>query len=170
MESQLNMFNQELFTGATFSICRKYRFVLWRIWDDSKPKIMFIGLNPSTANENSDDPTIRRVKNFANSWGYGGVFMLNIFTYVTAYPEELKKCDNPLFLADKYLNEYAAKTDKIIFAWGSNVEASQRGIEVIHMFPEGYVLDVNKNGSPKHPLYVKGDTIPFKYNYFGNLK
>ena len=92
-------------TDAIFSVCRNYRYVLWRIWDNSKPKVMFIGLNPSTANEEIDDPTIRRVKSLAKNWGYGGVYMLNLFTYVTAYPEQLKKCENPLKLADLYLKK-----------------------------------------------------------------
>lgn len=148
-------------TDAIFSVCRNYRYVLWRIWDNSKPKVMFIGLNPSIANEEIDDPTIRRVKSLAKNWGYGGVYMLNLFTYVTAYPEQLKKCENPLKLADLYLKKYAAKSEKIIFAWGNFKEAEKRGREVMKMF-SGYILIKNKNGSPRHPLYVPGDVMPFK--------
>lgn len=106
--------------GALFDGSHKYRYVLWRVWNSNKPYIMFIGLNPSTANEKTDDPTIRRVKSFAKTWGYGGVYMLNLFTYVTAYPEELMKCDDPLGPADYYLFEYAKKCEKIIFAWGNS--------------------------------------------------
>ena len=146
-------------TGALFSDCRKYRYVLWRVWDDSLPKVMFIGLNPSTANEDSDDPTIRRVKTFAKSWGFGGVYMLNLFTYVTAYPEELKKCDNALLNADKYLMEYAAKSERIIFAWGNFKECKERAKKVLQMF-SGYMLIKNKDGSPRHPLYVPGNVQP----------
>lgn len=145
--------------GALFSDCRKYRYALWRIWDDSLKKVMFIGLNPSTANEETDDPTIRRVKTFAKTWGYGGVYMLNLFTYVTAYPEELMKCGDPLGPADYYLLEYVKKCEKIIFAWGNFKEAEKRGREVMQMF-SGYMLIKNKNGSPRHPLYVPGNIVP----------
>lgn len=156
---QLNMFSKND-AGAIFSDCRKYRYVLWRIWDEGLPKIAFIGLNPSTANETETDPTIRRVIKFARNWGYGGVYMLNLFTYVTAYPEELKKCENPSQMADEFLKIYSEYSEKIIFAWGSFEEAKERAIRVIKMFPDGYMLLRNKDGSPRHPLYVKGDTKP----------
>jgi len=146
--------------GATFSDDRKYRFVLWRMWDKQKPMIMFIGLNPSTANEYNDDPTIRRVVRFANTCG---VYMLNLFTYVTAYPAELMKCPERAYQADMHLQLYNAASDTVIFAWGSFPEAAERVRVVIEMFPNGKVLGINKNGSPKHPLYIKGDTIAVNY-------
>ncbi|MBA7590572.1 hypothetical protein ES708_32699 [subsurface metagenome] len=121
----MNLFYQED-NGALFSDCRKYRFVLWRIWDKNKPIVMFIGLNPSTANENTNDPTIKRVMRFASDWGYGGIYMLNLFTYVTACPEELHKAEDPVFMSDWYLEIYAQKVNKIIFAWGSFQEAVER--------------------------------------------
>lgn len=65
----MNLFEDN---GASFSECGKHRLYLWRIWDDSKPKLMFIGLNPSTANANNDDPTISKIKAIANYNGYGG--------------------------------------------------------------------------------------------------
>lgn len=157
----MELFNNN---GAEFSECRRYRYVLWRIWDESLPMVMFIGLNPSTANESSDDPTIRRVKRFTSDWGFGGVYMMNLFAWVTAYPEELKKCDNPLGDNDKWLKEIAQKCKKIIFAWGSFAEAHERSKQIVEMFTEGQALMINNNGSPKHPLYVKADTIPVKYS------
>lgn len=150
-------------SGAEFSQDRKYRYALWRVFDSSKPKIMFIGLNPSTANYAQDDPTIRRVKRFAADWGYGGVYMMNLFAFVTAYPEELKKCDNPIGDNDKWLKEIAEKCNGIIFAWGNFKEAQDRGEQVMKMFPSARALAINKNGSPKHPLYVKADVIPIPF-------
>jgi hypothetical protein len=144
-------------SGAIFSDDRKYRYALWRIWDESKPLVMFIGLNPSTANEETNDPTIRRVMSFAKSWGYGGVYMMNLFAYVTAYPLELKKCKDPIADNDKYLKEIASKCEKIVFAWGSFKEAIERSYKIYEMFPVASELGSNKDGSPKHPLYVKGD-------------
>lgn len=153
----MDLFSQED-NGALFSECKKHRHALWRIWDQNKPLVMFIGLNPSTANEHTDDPTIRRVKKFAADWGYGGVYMMNLFTYVTAYPEELIKCGDPNY---SVLRVMADKCEKIIFAWGSFKEAEDRGREVINMF-DGYALVINSNGSPRHPLYVKADVVPVK--------
>lgn len=145
--------------GASFSTCRRYRYVLWRIWNIDKSRIMFIGLNPSTANETSDDPTIHRVVKFANAWGFGGIYMTNLFAYVTPYPEKLKECDDPLGNNNEWLEKIAQKCDKIIFAWGSFKEAEQRSKEVMQMF-KGHALIINKDGSPRHPLYVKSDVVP----------
>ena len=82
--------------GAQFTEDRQYRYALWRIWNEDKPLVMFIGLNPSTANEYKNDPTIRRVMRYAADWGYGGVYMMNLFAWVTPYPKELEKARIPL--------------------------------------------------------------------------
>ena len=149
----------EIDNGAEFSRCRNYRYALWRIWDKNKPIVMFIGLNPSSANESCDDPTIRRVKRFAFDWGFGGVYMMNLFAYVTPYPEELKKCVDSLGDNNSWLKKINLKCDKTIFAWGSFNEATERAKEVVEMF-DGYALVINKNGTPRHPLYVKADIEP----------
>ena len=65
--------------GAVISECQNYRYSLWRIWDESKPLIGFIGLNPSTADHREDDKTISRCIKFADSWGAGGFYMMNLF-------------------------------------------------------------------------------------------
>lgn len=87
------LFDKSLFNGskrdAIFSPDRKYRYVLMRNWNATLKPVAFIGLNPSTANENADDPTIRRVINFAKNWGYGGVCMYNLFGIVSSKPEIL---------------------------------------------------------------------------------
>ena len=76
-------------SGAIFSSCRKYRYALWRNWDESKPRPMIIGLNPSTADEKENDPTIVRCINFAKSWGYGGVYVANLFAFRATLPIEM---------------------------------------------------------------------------------
>lgn len=152
-----------LFKGAGFSEDRKYRYNLCRIWDQSKPMVMFIGLNPSTANESTDDPTIRRVKRFAFDLGYGGMYMMNLFAWITAYPEELKKCKDPLGANDFWLKWVSYACIDVIFAWGSFPEAKERSKEVIKMFPLAKALVLNNDGSPRHPLYIKGDTIPIPF-------
>jgi hypothetical protein len=159
--------NQNMLFGdqshAIFSPCGQYRYVLWRKWSD-RPKVMFVGLNPSTANATSDDPTIRRVKRFAQDWGYGGVYMLNLFAIVSPYPRILKTHPDPLGANNEWLIEYARKSEAICFAWGNFKEASARAKEVASMFPNGICLGVNKNGTPKHPLYVPANSERLSYH------
>lgn len=162
MELELFENKDQAPSGAVFSDCKNYRYCLWRIWDPTKPLVMFIGLNPSTANEVSDDPTIRRVKRFAQEWGYGGVYMMNLFAWVTPYPQDLQTGD-PLGENDAWLTSIALKCEKIIFAWGNFKEALERSKKVTAMFPDGYALVINQNGTPKHPLYVKSDVVPVHY-------
>lgn len=131
---------------------------------------MFVGLNPSTANELQDDPTITRVKRFAAQWGYGGVYMMNLFAYVTPYPEELKKVIDPVGSNDIWLRKISAKCDKIVFAWGAFKGAKDRAEEVIKKFPGSYALVINNDGSPKHPLYVRKDQRPIEYWTIGVKK
>lgn len=150
--------------GAHFSQCRRYRFALWRIWDNTKPLIMFIGLNPSTANETEPDPTITRVIGFAKRWGYGGVYMMNCFPFVSTDPDGLNYHGYKDF-NDQLLKEIGAKCKEIIFAWGNFkiVREVGRDAELIEMFPNAKALIINQNGSPRHPLYVKGETVPIPY-------
>ena len=143
--------------GAYFSESRKYRYALWRIWDKNEPLIMFIGLNPSTADENDDDRTINRVKNFASDWGYGGFYMVNIFAYITPYRNELQECVDPVGENDGWLERISDKCEKIVFAWGSSKIARKRAKVISEKF-DGYALEINQDGSPRHPLYVKSNT------------
>jgi len=147
--------------GAHFSACKKYRYKLWRIWDDTKPKVMFIGLNPSTADESKNDPTIRRVISMAKNWGFGGVYMMNLYTYITPYPKDLQFAVG--YQDIERLKLVAKKCEQVIFAWG-NFKVFGRDEIVKNTFPNALALQINKNGSPKHPLYVKGDIVPVKYN------
>lgn len=147
--------------GANFSPCRKYRFYLWRIWDKTKPCVMFIGLNPSTANETKPDPTITRVMGFAKDWGFGGVYMMNCFPYVSTDPNDLTEHGNTEE-NDYLLEKIGTLCSKVIFAWGAFPIVSKLGRdkELQKMFPQAEALILNANGSPRHPLYVPAHTIP----------
>lgn len=81
---------------AIISEDEKYRYQLSRCWDETKPRILFIMLNPSTADANIDDPTIRRVISFAKSWGYGGVYVGNLFAFRSTDPKGLKQIADPV--------------------------------------------------------------------------
>lgn len=150
--------------GAIFSGDRKYRYALFRMWDINLPSIMFIGLNPSTANEVNNDPTIRRVIKFAFDWGYGAVCMMNLFALISPNPADLLTCDDPVGENDKWLGNTATKCDAIVFCWGAFPEARERAKKIMAMFPNSICLGINKDGSPKHPLYIAANTsqIHFK--------
>jgi hypothetical protein len=150
--------------GAIFSDDRRYRYALCRHWDRTARPVMFIGLNPSTANETTDDPTIRRVCTMARSWGAGGVVMTNLFPFVTPYPAELcisGALENHINI--EHLTHIHVLCDMTVVAWGNFKEAHQHGKIVSKLFPGAFCLHINKNGSPKHPLYVKGNVTPFNY-------
>lgn len=151
-------------SGAFFSDCRKYRYALWRIWDESKPLVMFIGLNPSTANETETDNTITRIKGIVKNWGYGGFYMTNLFAYVSTDPNKLLLPEATDSLNDHCLGIVSSKCEKIVFAWGAFKQAGLRSKEVIAMFPNAYALKLTKDGSPWHPLYVKSNITPVHFN------
>lgn len=155
--------NKDKISGARFSECRKYRYVLWRIWDFNLPRIMFIGLNPSTADETQNDPTIRRVVGFAKDWGYGGVYMCNLFGIVSTDPAELKTCDDPVKDNDSWLLQYSELSRDILFGWGNFKEATERAVMVSGWFPNALCLGKNANGTPKHPLYIAAKTKPIPF-------
>lgn len=152
--------------GADFSIDRTHRYCLWRIWDESKPLAMFIGLNPSTADEGENDSTIRFVEGLSRFNGYGGFYMMNCWTFIATKPEDLQH--DPAFDAfnNKALKEIAEQCEDIVFAWGNFNIVRQKGRdkELIEMFPRAKCITKNKNGSPGHPLYKKFETTFINYN------
>lgn len=157
-------------THAEFSPCRKYRYSLSRIWDDTKPFVMFIGLNPSTADEFTDDPTIRRCRNYAESWGYGGIYMANLFALRSTDPKALYLSECPVQEYETndnndYLMKIASKCKLIVFAWGVHGDLHKRGNDVIEMFKifDTYCLAKTQDGFPKHPLYLKKDLKPMLF-------
>lgn len=151
--------------GANFSQDGKHRYSLWRIWDKTKPLVMFVGLNPSTANATSDDPTIRRVKSIASNLGYGGVYMLNCFSYISTDPKGLVIDTYSSDFNNAELIDIGERCQDVIFAWGNFdiVKFSGRDKELSELFPNAKALHINKNGSPKHPLYCKSDIQPVNF-------
>src|SRR5688572_21429898 len=117
-----------------FSPCRKYRYTLWREWDMHNPSYcQFIGLNPSTADEVQDDPTVRRCIDFAKRWGFGALCMTNAFAWRDTDPEEMKKVpfpiaetgDSPAFpyygnKNDYWIGSVAREASLIVAAWGKD--------------------------------------------------
>ena len=163
------MFEIMFETGAKFSPDRVYRYRLWRIWDRQKGIVLFIGLNPSTADENVNDPTIRRCIRFAIDWGYGGMLMGNIFAYRNTYPETLKICNvDPIGIEnDIELHAMNKETNQTVLCWGNGGIYKGRGLEVEKMFPDALTFGYTKQAQPFHPLYLAKDTVlmPSHYTY-----
>jgi len=152
------------YTGAKFSPDHKRRFYLYRKWDTTKPIIAFVGLNPSTANEHKNDPTISKLINFASRNGYGGIYMFNLFTIVSSDPSILNKETDQDFMDCLLMlkgleNEYS----DLVFCWG-NFETYGRDKDMIKAFPHAKCFRKNKNGSPAHPLYLPRDITLIEYN------
>ncbi|MBS3065725.1 DUF1643 domain-containing protein [Candidatus Pacearchaeota archaeon] len=144
---------------AIFSDCEKYRYVLERVWDDTKGKIMFIGLNPSTATEVKNDPTVSRMMSFAKRWNYGGLIVGNIFAFRTTFPSDLKKSVDPIGKeTDKFLFENAKNSDKVVACWGNNAAFLHRGIQVRKLIEKMECFGLTKQEEPKHPLYLKSNS------------
>ena len=151
--------------NAIFSDCRKYRYALSRTWNGKKKTILFIGLNPSTANEKIDDPTIRRCINYAQNWGYGSLLMVNLFAYRATLPTELKNAKNPIGNDnDLHIIELSKKADIAVAAWGNEGNLLNRDKEVKKILPNLMCLKINKSGQPAHPLYQKKDLKLIKYS------
>lgn len=146
---------------ATFSEDKKHRFVLCRQWSE-KPCAMVIGLNPSTADDKDDDPTIGFVTRILDHNGYGGLFMVNLFTMITPYPKELildedhEKAISIWRGADIY-------SDVVIFAWGRFKIPYGRDETAKRMFKDALCFGHLKNGEPRHPMYLKNNTVLVNY-------
>jgi len=151
---------------AIFSENRKYRYLLSRQWDNTKPYVAFIGLNPSTADETKDDPTIRRCIQFAKDWQYGGLLMGNIFAYRSADPRVLKKKEEVVDLTNLQWLQFIYNTAHItVAAWGNHGKLYSRALQVKSVLPDCKVLGMTKSNYPKHPLYLKKDLKPIDWYY-----
>lgn len=164
MQNKLFHTEPDIKKGAQFSECGKYRYSLYRIWDENLPLIMVIGLNPSTANHETDDPTIQSVTRLAKFNGYGGFYMTNCWSYISTDPDELV-IDSSMSGNIRMLYEISKSCKDVLFAWGNFdiVKKMRKDQELIGMFPDALCITKNKNGSPGHPLFKKGTIKFFKY-------
>ena len=142
--------------SAVFSRCGRYRYVLRRQWDSWKGVVMFVGLNPSTADAEKDDPTIRRCVRFARDLGFGSVIVVNLFAYRATRPGVLRDVRDPVGrLNDRWIERCRKEADLVIAAWG--VHGSWRGRDraVMSRLGEMICLGHTKAGQPRHPLYLR---------------
>lgn len=127
--------------------------------------VQFIGLNPSTADETNNDPTVRRCIAFAKSWGYGSMCMTNIFAFRATDPEVMKSERFPFGDENsKHILSVGSEAALIIAAWGTHGAYLSHGNNVRKMFSHQglqlHHLGLTRHGHPKHPLYLKATTQP----------
>lgn len=178
----------ELKRETIFSPCRRYRYTLWREWSmsyglplsgsnpiplrGSSGFVQFIGLNPSTADEVQDDPTIRRCVGFAKEWGFSAMCMTNAFAFRATDPKAMLSDPHPNDVAgrttlyspnDHWITTIAREAGLIVAAWGKYGNHLGRGDEIRHLISNLHCLGVNSDGTPKHPLYLRKNTTPIPY-------
>ena len=152
-------------TPAVFSPDRVYRYVLRRRVGLSDGICTFVMLNPSTADEERDDPTVGRCKRFARDWGFGTLFVVNAFAYRATDPRELGKVNDPIGPGNDRAIRDAAKTSGLtVAAWGNGGEMNGRSDSLRSLFRESgvplYHIGLTASGEPRHPLYVSKDQTP----------
>jgi hypothetical protein len=148
-----------------FSPCRQYRYTLWREFDMfKKDYVMFVGLNPSKADEIVNDNTVTRCINFAKSWGFGALCMTNIFAYRATKPKDMRAQPQPVGPEnDKWLVRCARGADLVVAAWGNHGPFLGRDKEVIRLLDNLSCLGITNAGQPIHPLYVPAYRKPIPY-------
>lgn len=152
-------------SGAILSDCGTFRYRLWRIWRPELKRVLWVMLNPSTADASQDDPTIRKCAAFAKKWGCGGIEVVNLYAFRTPSPAELKASgyrvgpDNLIFLKSMLRN--AMNHSIAVAAWGAHAQPSMgrwlRDEAAVAGLPLHF-LRLNKGGSPAHPLYLPLDS------------
>lgn len=147
--------------SAEISDCGKFRYELRRVWDKNKPLVLFVGLNPSTADGQEDDNTSKKCIAYAKSWGYGGLVMANLFALRSTDPAALWTADDPVGPKnDAWLKKLIGSASKVVCAWGSAGVYRNRDAAVLKLVPKPYCLVRLKSGHPGHPLYKRADLRP----------
>lgn len=148
---------------AVISDCGKYRYLLRRSWDYSKPRALYVMLNPSTADASIDDPTIRSCTRLVRALGYGSFEVVNLYGWRATDPTELIGAPDPVGKDNDHIAAAAiGRCDVTICAWGAHPMADRRKRAMLSLIsshrPAAYCLGKTKAGNPKHPLYIKTGT------------
>lgn len=156
----MNLFS-DIESGAVISDCSQYRYRLWRCWNPDGNMLVFCGLNPSVADHNINDPTIRRMMGFAKQWAYDGIVVVNLFALRSTNPASLRRVDDPIGPENDAAIIDACRGRDVVVAWGGHTMTKTRDKTVLKLLSEAKsirCLGVNKDGSPVHPLYLPGKT------------
>ncbi|MFV0244338.1 MAG: DUF1643 domain-containing protein [Qingshengfaniella sp.] len=144
---------------AVYSDCERYRYSLTRIWDPAGGRVLFVMLNPSTATEYQNDPTVERCERRARTLGYGSFTVCNIFAWRDTDPRKMRAASEPVGPGnDAAIAEACASADAVICAWGTHGAHLDRGQAVSTLIRASGAaplhLGLTKGGHPKHPLYL----------------
>lgn len=147
-----------------------YRYVLTRSWESGAGTVNVIMLNPSTATHLEDDPTIRRCEDFARRWGYRRVTITNLFAFRATEPAGLRRTADPIGPEnDWYVRSCAQEADRVLVAWGTHGSYRGRDRAVLALLEARWrggdllCLGVTRDGHPRHPLYLRMETVPQRY-------
>jgi hypothetical protein len=174
----IQMWSMEPSAGACFSPDRDKRFCLWRVWDHTKPLMAVIMLNPSIADEQHLDPTLRRVFNYANDWGFGGMVIMNAFAWVATDRHALLNppislrlqqldVENDAHIITTISSQYVSR---VMVGWGG--ELNRKALEfrkvmldamIARFSPDKTMAWRISGGQPGHPLYLRADIEPVPY-------
>jgi len=155
-------------SGAAFSPCGRYRYRLWRRWRDG-PHLLWILLNPSTADAEHNDPTIRRCIGYARDWGFAGIVVVNLFAYRATRPVQLREAPDPVGPAGDRALALAVRepgVGRVMAGWGQHGDWRNRASTVYRMLhaqrpgPILHALGVTARGQPRHPLYCRKSAPP----------
>lgn len=151
--------------SCVFSPCRRWRYALRRVWDRTRAPLVVIGLNPSTADETHNDPTVRRCIDYALGWNTGGLVMLNAFAFRSTDPRGLRTVDDPVGPDNDATLDAETRGRLVVCAWGVHAAPFGRDRAVLALLAgrELHALGVTKDGHPRHPLYLRRDAVPTPY-------
>jgi len=155
-------------SGAIFSGCRRWRYLLWRRWDAARPAANFLMLNPSTADERRLDPSCTRARNYAERWGYGALIVTNLFGWRATDPGDMKAARDPVGRGnDAAILRAAHASAMVVCAWGNHGTHRGRAEQVLGFLASRkiplHVLRMTGAGEPAHPLYLPGALAPRRW-------
>ena len=153
---------------AVYSGCERYRYLLTREWAPAQGRALFIMLNPSTATEVQNDPTVERCERRARTLGFGAFGVCNIFAFRATDPRVMRAAPDPVGPDnDAAILESLPWADRVICAWGTHGAYLKRGAQVEAMLRasghELFHLGLSKAGHPKHPLYIGYAVQPVRW-------
>jgi hypothetical protein len=159
---------------ATYDTRRIFRYSLSRFWDDERPQVCWIMLNPSTATAAFDDPTIARVRAYSRAWGYGSLSVVNLFALRTKTPDTLTQACDPVGPHnDESILKASSAASFVVAAWGNhgtivNSATNRPRCQEVHSQltaagVELSCLTITGRGQPGHPLYLPTSAKPMSY-------
>jgi hypothetical protein len=153
--------------AAHISECGQYRYSLTRSWGSAEPYVCWVMLNPSTADGDVDDPTLRKCIGFSRRWGFGSLRVVNAYALRATDPRHIRTHADPIGWAnDVHVQSEAARADLVVVGWGQNI-SEEREWEMDSLLSEyrPFCLGITKAGHPRHPLYVPYTSVVRRWSF-----